>query len=271
MSVLEIEQPVVSRDCGTEPTIPTPLFGLNHSASGQRLVVRVVGSDEDVQLISSFPTLDGAIEWRGDGIDQPGESETWLTLVIWNPSYSQERPLSLRTSRRPFPTLIAYRSPDVPPRMLDGKPTSLLHFEGSAGNLVRRLIPSLIIPVSFSGHICVAEQDIEEVINRGGTVMQFLCRSDDVQDAFSALLLDITTHLRMLGPEAAVCLGILVSSASLEMKLVDEIACKVNKMLHPDILLVLSAVAHPGKEAFLSLLTTAGNFSMYPTKTQPSG
>ena len=156
MSVLEIERTVVVSDCGAE-TIPTPFFGRFNVAEGQRLVVQIVGSDEDLQSMSSFPTLGGAIEWRDGEVDQSVEPPAWLTLVIWHPSYSQARPLSLRASRRPFPTLIAYRSPDAPPQMLDGQPTSLLLFEGSVGNLVRRLIPSLVIPVAFEGVICVAE------------------------------------------------------------------------------------------------------------------
>ena len=94
--------------------------------------------------------------------------------------------------------------------------------------------------------------------------MQFVRQSDDVQAASAAILRDIKTHMRTLGPEAEVCLGILVDSASLEMKLVDEIANAIYGMLHPDIPLVISAVAHSGTDAWISVLTTAGNFSDEP-------
>jgi hypothetical protein len=43
------------------------------------------------------------------------------------------------------------------------------------------------------------------------------------------------------------------------MRLVDQIGGEITSLLHPDILLVISAVASSGSEAQISVLTTAGH------------
>jgi hypothetical protein len=259
MSVLEIDRPVADLDCMSDTSVPAPLFRRLNVAEGQLVVVQLVGSDEDFKNIGAFPNLDGAIEWRRHRVDQPIDPRALFTLVIWNPSYSQHFPLSLRADRQASSILFAYRSPEIPPYRLNGQLTSRLHFEGPVRALMRRLVTSLIIPVTFDGLICVADADIQQAVNRGGTVMQFVRRSDDVQRAFAAILRDITTHLHTLRPEASVCVGILADAASLNMGLVDQIGGEINRMLHPEILLVISAVAQSGKGACISVLTTAGH------------
>jgi hypothetical protein len=259
MSVLEIDRPVTARDRMTNTTISAPLFRRLNVAEGQRILVQIVGSDEDLQSLGSFPTLDGAIEWKRDRFGQHVQPEALFTLVIWNQSYSQAFSLSLPVGRQTSPILIAYRSPDIPPEWLSGQLTSRFHCEEPVEILMRRLVTSLIIPVLFNGLICVAEDDIQQALNRGGSVMQFVRRSDDVQCAFAAILRDVTTHLRALGPKASVCLGILADAASLDMRLVDQIGGEITSLLHPDILLVISAVASSGSEAQISVLTTAGH------------
>lgn len=268
---VETECSIVSIGSSVNATIPTPLFGRYSAFAGQRLAVHIVGCEEDLKTIGSLPTFNDAIDWRFIRADQALEADAMIRLVIWNASFAETLPISMGMGLQRWPFLIAYRPPDAPPPFLNGRPTSRLRFEGSITSLLRMLVYSLIIPEAFDGLVCVAYEDLAEAVSRGGEMLHFFRRSEDVQYDIATIFRDAAADLQALGPGAAVCLSLSADSESLTIDLLDEICRILHKMLNDDIFFVVSAVAHAGKEVCISVLTTSGIHpeSLAPTNSSP--
>jgi hypothetical protein len=166
MCVVDVDCPFDNGLTSVNTVIPTPLFGRYSAAEGRRLAVYVVACDEDLRSIGSLPTFNDAINWRIVRADQSVETDTLIKLVIWDASFAANLPISLDDRQQTGPSLIAYRTPDTPPHLLKGRPTSRLCFQGSINSLLRRLAYSLIIPEAYEGLICVAYEDVAKAVSR---------------------------------------------------------------------------------------------------------
>lgn len=246
-----------TRDGTVDAWIPTPLFSRWDNAQGHGVVVEIVGCDEDLRSIGSLPTMDRMIDWRIRRLDQVADPDALFLLVIWNASFSRELALCLVGCRRPSCVAIVCHSSDHPPPVFNGRPVGRLCFEGSVRKQLCKLIPSLVVPIAYEGLVCVDYADLELAISRGGKIRQFVRQSDDVESAV-AIVRDVAGHLRTLRQEASVCVSMLVGRATLTWKLVDDVLGGIQDLIHPEVLLVTSAVAHEGSGACITVLTSSG-------------